>query len=63
VDGVWQAWSQWSSCNTTCGGGRKERKRLCQEPQHGGSPCSGPSAEYLSCNENPCPSKSEHIYI
>ncbi|GFS05116.1 SCO-spondin [Elysia marginata] len=55
IDGVWLAWSQWSECNTTCGGGRSERTRQCQPPQHGGDPCTGPGHEHKSCAENPCP--------
>ncbi|KAK7491979.1 hypothetical protein BaRGS_00016825 [Batillaria attramentaria] len=55
VDGYWNDWSDWSSCNTTCGGGTSQRTRLCVEPLHGGKPCEGPPAEYKSCAENPCP--------
>ena len=27
----WNAWTSWSSCDQTCGGGRKQRSRTCQD--------------------------------
>ncbi|XP_047379686.1 complement component C8 beta chain isoform X1 [Sciurus carolinensis] len=47
IDGRWSCWSQWSSCS----GGHKTRHRQCNNPvpQRGGSPCSGPASETLSC--------------
>ncbi|XP_059164384.1 SCO-spondin-like [Physella acuta] len=55
IDGVWLSWSAWSSCNTTCGGGLRERTRLCVEPKYGGKACVGERAEYMQCSDNPCP--------
>ncbi|XP_041359749.1 SCO-spondin-like isoform X3 [Gigantopelta aegis] len=55
VDGVWYSWSAWGACNTTCGGGARERTRDCEKPKYGGADCIGHSSEYLVCNENPCP--------
>ncbi|RUS87810.1 hypothetical protein EGW08_004409 [Elysia chlorotica] len=55
IDGVWLAWSDWSVCTTTCGGGLSERTRQCQTAQHGGEPCHGAAKENKSCAENPCP--------
>ncbi|XP_055485002.1 complement component C8 beta chain [Psammomys obesus] len=47
IDGKWSCWSNWSSCT----GGRKRRQRQCDNPspQKGGSLCSGPASETLSC--------------
>ncbi|KAL8625610.1 hypothetical protein ACOMHN_043885 [Nucella lapillus] len=55
IDGVWKDWSDWSACNSTCGGGTRERVRVCDEPKYKGKPCQGHSAEYLACADNPCP--------
>ncbi|XP_021505778.2 complement component C8 beta chain isoform X1 [Meriones unguiculatus] len=47
IDGKWSCWSNWSSCS----GGHKRRQRQCNNPspQKGGSLCSGPASETLSC--------------
>ena len=57
VDGQWSLWSGWTECNVTCGGGSSGRSRFCSESLHGGSNCTGPAEQYLSCNEHECPSK------
>lgn len=47
IDGKWNCWSDWSPCS----GGRKTRRRQCNNPppQNGGSPCLGPASETLNC--------------
>ncbi|XP_056000851.1 hemicentin-1-like [Ostrea edulis] len=64
VNGKWTdfgAFTYWTSCNVTCGGGTTTRKqvRTCTNPTpaHGGTQCSGPSVkvEKKDCNLNPCP--------
>ncbi|XP_056001739.1 coadhesin-like [Ostrea edulis] len=64
VNGKWTdfgAFTNWTSCNVTCGGGTTTRKqvRTCTNPTpaHGGTQCSGPSVkvEKKDCNLNPCP--------
>ncbi|XP_035167157.1 SCO-spondin-like, partial [Oxyura jamaicensis] len=39
VDGAWSAWSPWSHCDRTCGGGRAVRSRSCppSPPQERGA--------------------------
>ncbi|XP_048741741.1 A disintegrin and metalloproteinase with thrombospondin motifs 4-like isoform X2 [Ostrea edulis] len=66
VDGGWTdfgTFTNWTSCNVTCGGGTTTRKqvRTCTNPApvHGGKNCSGPRVkiEKKDCNLNPCPDK------
>ncbi|CAL4073759.1 unnamed protein product [Meganyctiphanes norvegica] len=56
-DGSWSTWSSWSTCTATCGGGVKQRKRVCDAPApaHGGSPCPGDAIVQDNCNPDPCP--------
>ncbi|XP_066876209.1 A disintegrin and metalloproteinase with thrombospondin motifs 18 isoform X3 [Kogia breviceps] len=56
VHGQWSAWSKWSECSRTCGGGVKYQERHCNnpKPQYGGKFCHGSSRVYQLCNINPC---------
>ncbi|XP_009459596.1 PREDICTED: complement component C8 beta chain [Nipponia nippon] len=47
VNGNWGCWASWSPCS----GGQRTRRRQCNNPapQNGGSPCSGPDAETVTC--------------
>ena len=62
VSGNYTAWSEWSACNRTCGGGKQKRERTCTNPTpaHGGKNCEdqglGEVQEISSCNNDPCPS-------
>ncbi|XP_053571495.1 SCO-spondin-like [Bombina bombina] len=51
----WSAWSQWTSCDTSCGTGIQERFRSPNNPAaaNGGSPCEGDSREVKEC-VSPC---------
>lgn len=57
VNGQWGPWSPWSACTVTCGGGIRERSRLCNspEPQYGGKPCVGDTKQHDMCNKRDCP--------
>ncbi|XP_069091078.1 thrombospondin-2 isoform X1 [Pleurodeles waltl] len=57
VNGKWGPWSPWSSCTVTCGGGLRERSRLCNSPrpQYGGKKCAGDNKENEMCNKQDCP--------
>ncbi|XP_023980917.1 A disintegrin and metalloproteinase with thrombospondin motifs 18 [Physeter macrocephalus] len=56
IHGQWSAWSKWSECSRTCGGGVKYQERHCNnpKPQYGGKFCPGSSRVYQLCNINPC---------
>ncbi|OWF56393.1 A disintegrin and metalloproteinase with thrombospondin motifs 18-like [Mizuhopecten yessoensis] len=56
VNGQWSAWSEWSACSRTCGGGVKSRKRQCNDPlpQYGGEPCKGNDSMSKLCNLQSC---------
>ncbi|XP_060568737.1 A disintegrin and metalloproteinase with thrombospondin motifs adt-2-like [Ruditapes philippinarum] len=57
VDGGWSSWSQWSSCDVTCGNGLLLRQRTCNNPtpQNGGLDCPGNKIEKKSCSLQLCP--------
>ncbi|XP_035192745.1 A disintegrin and metalloproteinase with thrombospondin motifs 18 isoform X2 [Oxyura jamaicensis] len=60
VNGEWSAWSEWSQCTRTCGGGVTYQERHCNnpKPQYGGKFCQGSSRIYQLCNTQPCPANS-----
>ncbi|XP_005733181.1 hemicentin-1 isoform X1 [Pundamilia nyererei] len=57
VDGKWSSWVSWGACSVSCGGGTRQRTRLCASPapQHGGRQCEGNDVQIDFCNSNPCP--------
>ncbi|KAK3101772.1 hypothetical protein FSP39_006235 [Pinctada imbricata] len=57
VDGGWGAWTNWTTCTVTCGGGTQYSERFCNNPApaYGGKACVGHPREIRSCNTNPCP--------
>ncbi|XP_055275069.1 hemicentin-1 isoform X4 [Moschus berezovskii] len=57
VDGSWGNWQSWSWCSTSCGGGEKTRKRLCNNPipSKSGRPCPGDATQVSRCNIQVCP--------
>lgn len=63
VDGKWSSWVSWGACSVSCGGGTRQRTRLCASPapQHGGRQCEGSDVHIDFCNSDPCPSESDSI--
>ncbi|XP_040895666.1 hemicentin-1 [Toxotes jaculatrix] len=57
VDGKWSSWVSWGACSVSCGGGTRQRTRLCASPapQHGGRQCEGNDVHIDFCNSEPCP--------
>jgi len=56
IAGEWSFWGYWTTCSRSCGGGVKERRRMCDNPAPscGGPGCVGNETETSSCNEHPC---------
>ncbi|TKS74334.1 Hemicentin-1 Fibulin-6 [Collichthys lucidus] len=57
VDGKWSSWVSWGACSVSCGGGTRQRTRLCASPapQHGGRQCEGNDVHIDFCNSDLCP--------
>ena len=59
VDGGWSDYGPWSNCTESCGGGKQNRNRTCNNPvpKHGGKKCADSDTDERKCNTQPCPSK------
>ncbi|XP_069798458.1 hemicentin-1 [Narcine bancroftii] len=57
VDGKWIPWISWSACSVSCGGGTRQRSRICSDPspQYGGRYCEGTDIQMDFCNTDSCP--------
>uniref|UniRef100_A0A3Q0S9H8 Uncharacterized protein n=1 Tax=Amphilophus citrinellus TaxID=61819 RepID=A0A3Q0S9H8_AMPCI len=58
TDKNWSSWVSWGACSVSCGGGTRQRTRLCASPapQHSGRQCEGNDVQIDFCNSDPCPS-------
>ncbi|CAF4459890.1 unnamed protein product, partial [Rotaria sp. Silwood2] len=57
IDGGWSSWGGWSTCSSTCAGGRRYRYRNCSNPvpSNGGLSCNGSSVEIDgTCGNSTC---------
>ncbi|XP_051663787.1 A disintegrin and metalloproteinase with thrombospondin motifs 13 isoform X2 [Manacus candei] len=56
VHGQWSAWSPFSPCSRSCGGGVVVRQRFCNNPRpaFGGQECRGASIQAEMCNTQAC---------
>ncbi|XP_067139021.1 ADAMTS-like protein 5 isoform X1 [Centruroides vittatus] len=57
----WSNWSEWSLCTRTCGGGVRQRSRICSRSFGSYNRplpliCLGDTIEYIICNSQDCPS-------
>ena len=50
------AWSEWSTgpCSVSCGGGTRNRTRVCTPPKFGGAACVGAALVSEACNPENC---------
>jgi len=55
IDCKWTEWSEWTTCPVTCAGGVQMTNRTMTPAQWGGLVCTGPSWQFRTCSENPCP--------
>ena len=60
---VWSAWTSWTECTVSCGGGKSIRTRKCGLPDELGPQrldllCPGEKQESKVCNKNNCPKPS-----
>ena len=53
----WSNWTPWSICSEPCGTGKKQRKRLCDDPlpEFGAEYCVGQHWEEQDCSIHNCP--------
>ncbi|XP_065654048.1 uncharacterized protein LOC100210662 isoform X5 [Hydra vulgaris] len=54
-DEVWSVWSRWKPCTESCGGGTRERTRVCRIKQNSTKRCLGNEIETEVCNIKECP--------
>ena len=54
VDGAWGHWLSWSDCSVSCGGGRRNKSRNCDNPlpDAGGLLCPSTDGSWLSITSN-----------
>lgn len=66
VHGNWGSWTEYSTCDVTCGGGQQRRIRLCNSPsaENAGLDClltgetekrAKQESETKGCNQQKCP--------
>ena len=52
---MWNSWTPWNTCSTTCGTGERKRHRTkSQEAHDGGMECVGNATETIKCHGGPC---------
>mmetsp|Transcript_115679 Transcript_115679/g.222982 ORF Transcript_115679/g.222982 Transcript_115679/m.222982 type:complete len:1635 (+) Transcript_115679:49-4953(+) len=55
VDCQYSPWTEWDTCDMTCGGGQQLRHRtIWQHPKLGGTPCPEITMETQGCNTQSC---------
>ncbi|XP_013380180.1 SCO-spondin [Lingula anatina] len=54
VDAHWRSWSEWLSCDVSCGTGMEIRIRQCIPGLNGNTDCEGDGVEARECSLTPC---------
>ncbi len=56
-DGTFSDWSEWTTCDKECGGGKQNRTRIYTPPSWGGAdlPDKDQIIEEQECKKDPCP--------
>ena len=54
IDCVVSAWGGWSSCDTSCGLGKQQRKRIITTHPSGGGAMCGPLEQKKTCMGSRC---------
>ena len=63
VNCKWSAYSKWTKCSRSCGGGiRTSTRKIEQEALNGGTPCIGEATRNETCNSDICPGISINIF-
>jgi hypothetical protein len=52
---TWSAWTSWTECGVSCGGGRQSRTRECKTQGARVLDCTGLAVEIRDCNTHHCP--------
>jgi hypothetical protein len=63
VDGNWAQWSDWTSCDVTCGNGSQSRFRTCTNPTQtaNGRFCTGSGTDISICKLTECQGRGDDI--
>ncbi|XP_060570095.1 uncharacterized protein LOC132728473 [Ruditapes philippinarum] len=63
VDGNWAQWSDWTSCDVTCGNGSQSRFRTCTNPTQtaNGCFCTGSGTDISICKLTECQGRGDDI--
>uniref|UniRef100_A0A6Q2XSV2 SCO-spondin n=1 Tax=Esox lucius TaxID=8010 RepID=A0A6Q2XSV2_ESOLU len=56
---TWSSWSNWASCSSTCGRGKRSRFRS-QIQESEGAGCQAEEVQHKSCDPGPCPPLCVH---
>ena len=62
VNGGWGAWTNIGTCSKSCGGGKQNQERYCNNPAPscGGKSCPGDAVMLIDCNTQCCPGVCNH---
>jgi len=62
IDCLLDNWADWSACSAKCDGGQTSRaRRILQQPELGGRPCSGPLEEVQGCATQSCTNRQKPV--